>query len=135
MRLPSTFGIACSKTGFTSSELCVSPGETHSAVAAKASPKQAVRTILVIVLPSCFLRAFPLSRRGFKPRAVRVPRTVPPSRQSGVEYDHRVDDVRPCAVAGTWYPESRDALVREVDRYIDAAIASARSSPMPTARP
>jgi hypothetical protein len=59
MRLPSIFGIACSKTGLTSSELCVSPGETHSAVTASASPEQAIRTILFIVLPSCILAALP----------------------------------------------------------------------------
>src|SRR4029434_5980375 len=48
MRFPSMFGIACSKTSFTFSELCASPDETRSAVAAKTSPKQPVRIILLI---------------------------------------------------------------------------------------
>jgi len=34
--------------------------------------------------------------------------------------------VRPAAVAGTWYPGTRDALAREVDSYLDAASAGPR---------
>lgn len=34
------------------------------------------------------------------------------------------DPVRPAAVAGTWYPGDPDALVSEVDRYLDAVVGT-----------
>ena len=34
--------------------------------------------------------------------------------------------IRPAAVAGTWYPGTRDALAREVDGYLDAAAEGPR---------
>lgn len=38
-------------------------------------------------------------------------------------------DVRPAAVAGTWYPASSDRLGREVDAYVAAAALDAAPSP------
>src|SRR6187397_3217591 len=34
--------------------------------------------------------------------------------------DMRTDSIRPAAVAGSWYPGTRAALERDVDRYLDA---------------
>jgi AmmeMemoRadiSam system protein B len=34
------------------------------------------------------------------------------------------ENVRPAAVAGSWYPGSADAITREVDRYLESAVAA-----------
>src|SRR5260370_34526004 len=49
MRLPLTFGSPCSKTGFTCSTFCASPGEAPSAVVVSSSARERIR----ISLSSC----------------------------------------------------------------------------------
>src|ERR1043166_1433387 len=48
MLFPSAFGITCSKTGFTCSRLCASPGETPSDIAVAISPNEPVSITLRI---------------------------------------------------------------------------------------
>src|SRR5262249_27294536 len=54
MLLPWAFGIICSKTGFTCSRFCASPGDTPSAIAVNASFTKTVRMTVLIHLPSLF---------------------------------------------------------------------------------
>src|SRR4030095_7873754 len=54
MLFPSAFGIMCSKTGFTCSRFCASPGETPSDIAVTISPNKPVRITLRICLPPQF---------------------------------------------------------------------------------
>src|SRR4029077_18939898 len=56
MLLPWAFGIICSKTGFTCSRFCASPGVTPIAIAVNASFTKTVRiTVLLSILISCLL--------------------------------------------------------------------------------
>ena len=54
MLLPWAFGIICSKTGFTCSRFCASPGVTPSAIAVNASFTKTLRITVLIHLPSLF---------------------------------------------------------------------------------
>lgn len=42
-----------------------------------------------------------------------------------------MDRIRPAALAGSWYPGSRDALIREVDRYLGSADPAGRPAGRP----
>src|SRR5262245_51396401 len=44
-------------------------------------------------------------------------------------------DIRPAAVAGSWYPDSADQLARVVDGYIDRAQVDERESPIAIVAP
>jgi AmmeMemoRadiSam system protein B len=44
-------------------------------------------------------------------------------------------DIRPAAVAGSWYPESADRLAREVDAYIGCAQVDERDAPIAIVAP
>jgi AmmeMemoRadiSam system protein B len=46
-----------------------------------------------------------------------------------------VSDVRPAAVAGSWYPDTADRLAREVDGYLAAARVDPTSSPLAIVAP
>src|SRR4026209_2688453 len=44
-------------------------------------------------------------------------------------------DIRPAAVAGSWYPASADRLAREVDEYIGRAQVDDRAAPIAIVAP
>lgn len=46
-----------------------------------------------------------------------------------------MSDVRPAAVAGSWYPDTADRLAREVDGYLAAARVDPTSSPLAIVAP
>ena len=43
---------------------------------------------------------------------------------SGVALSQAMSDIRPAAVAGSWYSANAEHLAREVDRYLEAAAAT-----------
>ena len=118
------FGITCSKTGFTRSTFCASPGETPSAVAVNANHTEPVRITLLIVLPPALSVSmislslcrfadtssegnFPISARAARPRATRVASGFDgrPSHHKQTIHPHELsllsDTHHPC-VAAVW---------------------------------